>query len=123
VSTAARPVVLLVEDEDQVRHLLITVLRSHGFEVLPAASGEEAVALAQASRIDVLLSDIVLPKMDGFRTAVLVRALAPHAPTVFMSGYVNQASASGVDPEVAAAVLKKPFPMAVLIERIRSVLA
>lgn len=119
---AARQVVLLVEDEDQVRHLLVAVLQSHGFDVLAAASGEEAVSLVQTRHIDVLLSDIVLPRIDGFRTADLVREWAPHAPAVFMSGYVSQASASGVEPEVAASVLRKPFAMAALIERLRQVL-
>ena len=123
MTTSPRPVVLLVEDEPEVRHLLVTVLRSHGFEVVPAASGEEAVTLAASRDIDVLLSDIVLPQMDGFQTAVKVRELAPHAPAVFMSGYVTQAAAAGGARDVSASVLKKPFPMTVLIERIRSVLA
>ena len=123
MTAPARPVVLLVEDEADVRNLLVTVLRSHGFEVLPAASGEEAVALAASSEIDVLLSDIVLPQMDGFQTAIRVREFAPHAPAVFMSGYVTQASATSGARDVAASVLRKPFPMTVLIERIRGVLA
>jgi two-component system cell cycle sensor histidine kinase/response regulator CckA len=120
---APGPVVLLVEDDDQVRQLLVNVLTSHGFEVLPAASGEDAVVVAQARHIDLLLSDIVLPKMDGFQTATCVREWAPHAPALFMSGYVSHASASAAGPDLASTVLRKPFAMTALLDRIREALA
>ncbi len=114
-----RRVVLLVEDDAQVRQLLETALDAHGFAVMSAASGESAVAVADADHVDVLVTDIGLPGIDGFQTADRVRLRAPHVHVVFMSGYVGMASTEAASPAVAASVLKKPFKIDVLMDRIR----
>jgi two-component system cell cycle sensor histidine kinase/response regulator CckA len=123
VAQTPNPVVLLVEDDQQVRTLLVGVLEAHGFTILPTDCGEAAVTVARTRHVDVLLTDVVLPRMDGFQTADRVRAVVPHVQTVFMSGYVHEALASVVGPDVTASVLKKPFTMATLVDRIRRALA
>ena len=84
---AASTTVLVVEDEDVVRRLVRTVLSGAGFEVLVARDGEEAFALAAEHRVDVLLTDLMMPKLGGLEVAERLRATHPDLKVVFMSGY------------------------------------
>ncbi len=86
---AGSETVLLVEDEQSVRSLLALVLRNRGYRVLEASNGAEALPLfeSRAAEIDLVLTDIVMPEMNGLELAERVRASRPETPIVLMSGY------------------------------------
>ena len=116
--------VLLCEDQQEVRSLTHRILVAHGYDVLVAASGEEAVELAQAwpGAIDLLLTDVVMPGMSGPK---LVRQLAPIQPAMkvlYVSGYADEAIVRHRVVEPGMAFLQKPFTSDLLARKIREVL-
>ena len=123
MATTARPVVLLVEDDDPVRELIGRALRANGFEVVAAASGEEALDLEPTRHVDLLLSDVMLPNQNGFEVANQIRSRSPHIPVVFMSGYYDQAVAEAAHLDITSTILQKPFAMADLMAHLRNIYA
>lgn len=115
--------VLLVEDDDPVRELIARALRANGFEVVAAASGEEALDLEDGRHVDLLLSDVMLPNQNGFETAHQIHARSPNIPIVFMSGYYDQAVAEAAHLDISSTILQKPFAMADLLEHLRAAYA
>jgi two-component system cell cycle sensor histidine kinase/response regulator CckA len=96
------PTVLLVDDTDVVRGLMQVVLEREGYDVLVAASPLEALDVAQsAGRIDLVVSDLVMPQMDAFELVDRIRAEHPDVKVLYVSGYAD-VSAEG-------AFLAKPF--------------
>ena len=118
-----RGTILVVEDEELVRSVLVEALENEGYETLTAATGAEALELADlyVGPIDLVLSDVVLPGITG---PVVARALAgtrPEARVLFMSGY-TEAIILDQGVEGSAPFLVKPFSMQQLYERIEEVL-
>ena len=107
----ASAVVLLVEDEAGVRRAASTMLRRSGYEVLEASNGADAIALAVSHRgpIDVLLTDMVMPGMDGAELARRVAAQRPGIGLVLMSGYSEAATLRRWEVPEGAVLLEKPF--------------
>ena len=103
--------VLVVDDEGCVRSLLSLWLRSHGFAVWLAASGQEALDLYRQHRdaIHVVLLDVRMPGMDGPQTLAALRKLNPQVRSCFMSGCLGQYTEEGLRKLEAAAILHKPF--------------
>jgi hypothetical protein len=116
-----RGTVLAVEDEPALRDVLLRILAGAGHEVLIAADGPAALMLAaeHAGRIDVLLTDVVMPHMLGKDLADRFLVLAPGACVLFMSGYARPALASQgtLDPEVT--LVEKPFSKAQLLAAVQ----
>jgi two-component system cell cycle sensor histidine kinase/response regulator CckA len=112
--------ILLVEDEAALRHLAASVLRRAGFEVLEAATGDAAVklGLAQLDRIDLLLSDVVLPGPRGPDVYRRLRERRPDLPVLFMTGYAEWHPQAGEPPELPGPVLPKPFTGSELVARV-----
>jgi PAS domain S-box-containing protein len=112
--------VLLVEDDEQVREVAAEILRLHGYRVLTAATPAEAQRLAAepAERIDVLVTDVVMPDMNGPELAERLRDLRPELQVVYMSGYAERA----LDKLSGAAFLQKPVTPDSLTRMIRSLL-
>ncbi|MGR3467227.1 MAG: ATP-binding protein [Shimia sp.] len=121
--TGERPgVVLLVEDEAPVRAFSARALRLHGYHVLEAETGEEALEVAGAhpGGIDVFVSDVIMPGLDGPAWVEQARAEHPNTSVVFMSGYARDAFKDR-GPEVEnAAFLAKPFSLQDLVTTIKS---
>jgi two-component system cell cycle sensor histidine kinase/response regulator CckA len=84
-----RRTILVAEDEPSVRDLILTTLRRNGFSALSAADGREAMQLIEVAgrRIDLVVSDVVMPGIDGVELAKLARATRPSLPIILMSGY------------------------------------
>lgn len=123
--TTQKPaVILLVEDEPIVREITGKVLESAGYEVLECSGPKEALGLADSypGRIDLLLTDIVMPEMSGIALAEKIRSLQPEISTLFMSGYTSpevfrKCTASSGIP------IQKPFTVSFLLSRIAEALA
>ncbi|HEY1186720.1 MAG TPA: PAS domain S-box protein, partial [Gemmata sp.] len=115
---------LLVEDEDGVRALTRQVLRDCGYTVLDTRDGPEAVRIAREhpGRIDLLVTDVVLPRMGGREVAQLVRERHPGLKVLFVSGYTDDAVVRHGILEAEVAFLQKPFTRASLASKVRAVL-
>lgn len=118
------PIILMAEDEEPVRNFVRLVLEGQGFAVLEAFNGEEALRLASRpdARIDLLLSDLVMPGMGGRELAIKVRTLRPSLRVVYMSGYTDDQVFRQGCMEPYATLLPKPFTAGALLERIRMAL-
>jgi two-component system, cell cycle sensor histidine kinase and response regulator CckA len=116
--------VLLVEDEDGVRELTRNVLAGCGYEVLAAATADEAVELAAGHQgaIDLLLTDVVMPGRGGRSVADRVTELHPRTRVMFMSGYTDDAVVRHGVLREGMNFLQKPFSPLVLAHRVRDVL-
>ncbi|MCI4660749.1 MAG: ATP-binding protein [Neomegalonema sp.] len=121
--------ILLVEDEDPVRQMTAKVLRANGYDVLEAGDGEEALEILQDSNeiVDLMLSDVIMPNIDGPTLARTVRDIRPNLRTVFMSGYPRDAFDSkfgedqlqeGPDQQLTG-FIQKPFKLAELTAVVR----
>jgi CheY-like chemotaxis protein len=124
VKGAGHETILLVEDDEAVRRLTRGILESTGYTVLEAMDGEEALNLAGKHResIDVLLTDMVMPRMSGKKLARLISARHPHVRVLYLSGYTNEAitQLGALDP--GEAFLQKPFTPQLLVNKLREVL-
>ncbi|HTP49761.1 MAG TPA: ATP-binding protein [Anaeromyxobacteraceae bacterium] len=123
-SGRAAETVLVVEDERQVRNLLLSQLSAEGYTVLAAADGREALALAErhGGQIDVLLSDVVMPQMGGPELARVFVERHPETRVVFISGYADEAVARHGELDRAAAFVQKPWQFPELAGVLRRVL-
>ena len=111
--------ILVVDDEGDLRSMLGQFLRREGYRVTEAACGEDALQelSRRGANVQLLITDIVMPGMNGCELAQEVRRTFPHIRRLLMSGYPR-----GV-LEPGAVLLKKPFSLKVLLQRIEEVLA
>jgi two-component system cell cycle sensor histidine kinase/response regulator CckA len=115
--------ILLVEDEDMVRAVAERALTRQGYTVLTAENGEAALELiASSDRPDLLISDVVMPTMDGPTMVARVRRRYPDLPILFMSGYAEEQLRRSIDLDHVA-FLPKPFSVQQLAEAARDALA
>jgi len=122
---AQAEVVLLVEDDANVRKLVEGVLREHGFQVVASENVVEAIALCKErdAAIDLLLTDVVMPDMSGPELAEELAKLRPGLKVVYMSGYADNAVVRHGVLKPGAAFIEKPFVAETLTEKLREVLA
>jgi two-component system cell cycle sensor histidine kinase/response regulator CckA len=113
------PTILLVDDEPIILALVTIALEPEGFSVLPAGSGAEAIAIFHLHRgeIGLLITDMMMPEMDGPTLAARLLAEDPGMPVLFMSGYC-EAVRSGDSEQFE--FLPKPFPLSELVAEVRS---
>lgn len=111
--------ILLVEDETAVRKLASHVLRTGGFEVLEAQDGEEGLALfrSRPHSIDMVVTDVVMPRMNGLAMVEAILSRKPDARILFMSGYSDDPISSLAMPHADCAFLHKPFSVADLLQK------
>lgn len=117
------PTVLVVEDQEQVLRVTERALTRSGFKVLATDSSEEALTLLDAGEaVDVLLSDVVMPKVSGLELARRARELRPDLKIVFMSGYSGGPLIDQLRELGGVTTLEKPFRPSDLVARVRQVL-
>ena len=117
-------IVLLVEDEESLRQLAHRILTGHGYRVHQAGTGPAAVQYAadRAHRVDLLLTDVVMPEMLGTDVADRVHQHRPGVPVLYMSGYARPILASHGADGPGMNILEKPFTEASLLTRIHEAL-
>jgi len=117
--------ILLVEDEPALRRLLARLLNMNGFAVTEAADGIEALQLVsgQDGAPDLLVSDVVMPRMGGLELAVELRLLHPQLPVLFISGYTDNLFLESEELRHGTSFLAKPFPPQALIGKVKEILA
>jgi len=116
--------ILLVEDEDAVRELVARILRKQGYRVLPYSNGSEALEYCRtnAATIDLLLTDVVMPKMSGKELAEEATSVRGDLTTLFMSGYTDELIAQRGVASSGENLITKPFNPEKLLLTVRSLL-
>jgi two-component system cell cycle sensor histidine kinase/response regulator CckA len=120
----AKGVVLLVEDDAEVRQFITMALKQFGYHVLVASEGQDAVNVASgfAGTIDLLITDVVMPKMNGYDVARQLVLGRPGLRVLFLSGY-SEDTYSGQPLDITAKLLPKPFTPADLGSKVREMLS
>ncbi len=113
--------ILFVEDEAAVRGIAARLLRQRGYEVIEAADGEEALELAEqhAGTIDMMISDVIMPGLDGPALLKKARPYLGDAPVLFISGYAESDFSDLLQDEVGVSFLPKPLDIKTLAERVK----
>jgi len=113
--------ILFVEDEDAVRGVAAKLLRARGYEVIEAGSGEEALELAEqhAGQIDLMISDVVMPGMQGPDLLKHAKVYLNGAPVMFISGYAESEFSDLLEGETNVSFLPKPIDIKTLAERVK----
>ncbi|HXQ51240.1 MAG TPA: PAS domain-containing protein [Stellaceae bacterium] len=116
--------VLLVEDEDPVRMFSARALRNKGYKVIEAKSGEDALdkITSGAEAVDLIVTDVVMPRMDGPSLVKEVRALHPDMKVIFISGYTEDAFRKRLGDEGGIHFLPKPFSLKQLAGKVKEVM-
>jgi two-component system, cell cycle sensor histidine kinase and response regulator CckA len=115
--------VLVVEDEDQIRDMVSEYLQQHGYTVLHAGNGREALEISQRYKglIHLLITDVVMPELGGRELAQQLKGLRPRTRVLFTSGYLDHA-VNEKPAEPQSVVLQKPFALNTLANTIREIL-
>jgi PAS domain S-box-containing protein len=121
---AGSETILVVEDDESVRRLASLVLRQSGYSVLTAATGIEALQICEreVGRIDLVVSDIVMPGMDAFEMRERLQEAYPNLRLLLMSGYTEHAVVRTETLETVEAFISKPFTAQELAAKVRAVL-
>jgi CheY-like chemotaxis protein len=116
--------ILLAEDEDQVRRMTRGILEMNGYRVLDATNGQEALSIFRKhnGQIDLVLTDAVMPLMSGRELTETLHTLSPDIKVLFMSGYTNDAIVRHGLLDQTIAFLEKPFTPDALLRKVRDVL-
>ena len=117
--------ILLVEDEEGLRSLNARGLRSRGYTVIEASNGIEALEAMEEKdgAIDLVVSDVVMPEMDGPTLLRRMRAVNPNLKIIFVSGYAEDAFAKSLDENEKFDFLAKPFALSALVAKVKETMA
>lgn len=123
-NTIPTTTVLLVEDEPELRELVVEFLKSQNYRVITAENGEEALDLAQkeAGSIELLLTDAMMPRMSGVMLAEKLGTLRPNTKVIFMSGYTEDCLTDRSSLKGGMAFIQKPFSKGDLLRKVADML-
>ena len=110
--------ILVVDDEPSIRRFAARVLLEEGFDVLEAADGEQALQIVEAGGVSVLVSDVVMPRLNGVQLMERLARSHPQLPVLLMSGYAAR-ELQGMGIAAPCALLTKPFAAERLVEEVR----
>jgi len=113
--------VLVVEDDRLNRNLICKVLRNEGHQVVEASDGAEALELLNAQRFDLLITDFMMPRLNGLKLVEQLHPLQPQLPIIFITGYLSTISGKTILDNVAE-VIPKPFELDVLRSTVQRLL-
>jgi DNA-binding response OmpR family regulator len=111
--------ILIVDDETALRNMLHETLSNYGYRLLQASSAEHALNFLKSNAIDLLISDVAMPEMDGYQLAHKVNELYPHVKVQLVSGYSDKVEGNKV---LHKKILYKPYNTVELLKRIRDIL-
>ena len=123
-SMRGRETILVAEDEAEVRELLSDLLRSQGYRVLAASDGREAVDLfrAESASIDLVILDVVMPKLKGPEVHDFILQMRPEVPVVFSTGYLDQVINADYMNRHGLTLIQKPYTPCTLFNTVRETL-
>lgn len=115
-----RPMVLIVDDQQDLLQMVAFGLANEGFDVVTAPSGNEAISAVKQHKFDVALLDLMMPGMDGVQTLTELKAIDPEVQVVVGTGYASAATASACIRQGAYDYIEKPYhlhDLSMLLER------
>lgn len=114
--------ILVVDDEQALIEITSKILSLHGYNVLTAESGKQALALLEHEAINLMLSDVIMPEMDGYQLATIVQEKYPSVKIQMASGFSGERSVDMADNKLHDNLLNKPLNSQILLQRIRELL-
>jgi len=114
--------ILVVDDEPLMCDIFSEILRDSNYRVLTAGNGKEALELLLVETVDLLLTDIIMPEIDGFELAAKVAECYPHIKVQLMSGFSENGNEQLVSPELLQQLITKPVDLSLLLERVSKLL-
>jgi DNA-binding NtrC family response regulator len=116
--------ILLVEDNADVRDMVGQMLRTRGYNVIPAKDQEQAISICcqRERRIDLMITDVVMPELSGPELASRVRPVRPTMPVLYMSGYTEDKFETYVQNRELVEFIQKPLSLETLATKVREVL-
>jgi DNA-binding NtrC family response regulator len=114
--------VLVVDDDPLVLNVIEAEISFYGYKPIMASNGEDALKMAENEKIDLLVTDIMMPGMNGIDLAKKFAVIKPEAKILFMSGYVCPSIAHQGIPEGEFSFIQKPFAPDTLVKKVRNVL-
>jgi CheY-like chemotaxis protein len=114
--------VLVVEDDHLNRNLICKVLRNEGHQVFEACDGAEALDLLYARHFDLVITDFVMPRLNGLKLVEQLHPLQPRLPIIFITGYLSAISGKAILDDNVAEVIPKPFELDVLRSTVQRLL-
>ena len=114
--------VLVVEDTEELRTLLVTILQYDSYQVESANNGVDALEKLETFLPDLIISDILMPEMDGYELATIVKEKYPEIKIQLVSGYDEKSHANLVDENLKENIIYKPFNSHTLLAKIRKLL-
>ena len=113
--------VLVIEDDRLNRNLICKVLRNEGHRVVEASDGAEGLDLLYAQHFDLVITDFVMPRLNGLKLVEQLHPLQPRLPIIFITGYLSAISGKAILDNVAE-VIPKPFELDVLRSTVQRLL-
>ncbi|MGH7824046.1 MAG: response regulator [Candidatus Binatia bacterium] len=113
--------ILVVEDDIIIRESIREVLRTEGYEVEEASDGAQALGLLKNRRFDLVISDFVMPRMDGLKVVEEVHSTSPQTPVIFLTGHLSRKSAEALLNGMAE-FIQKPVTFELLLSMIQRLL-
>ena len=114
--------ILVVDDELDIREMIEVGLCAVGYKVLLAESGQRAIAVFEAHRVDLLICDIKMPGMNGIETMSRLREFRPALPIIVITGFLAPQTIQECEELGNISILRKPFPFKRLVETVKSTL-
>ena len=114
--------ILVVDDEESIRDLLRLVLTGEGYSVVTANDGEEAIEYLEAQRFDLVITDLVMPGVNGVEVLRAARRIDPNYPVIVITGYPSVETVTELVRLGAGDYLTKPFNIDVVIVTVAKLL-
>jgi CheY-like chemotaxis protein len=115
------PTILVVEDDPRGRYLICEVLRREGYQVEEAGDGTEALEIVRTQRVNLVITDLVMPKLNGFKFLEQLHLINPQMPVIFITGYLSVVAGKKLLQDVAE-IIPKPFEFDALRSAVRRAL-
>ena len=114
--------ILLVDDESILLDLTCELLGSDNFTIFTADSAKKALEILEHETIDLLISDVLMPEMDGYELASIVKEKFPTVKIQLASGFTDQHNRKFFDADLEKELLAKPFSMQILLQRVNELI-
>jgi CheY-like chemotaxis protein len=115
------PKILVVEDDLRGRYLVCEVLRREGYQVAEASDGAEALGIVLTERVNLVITDLVMPKLNGFEFLEQLHSINPQIPVIFITGHLSVVSGQTLLQDVAE-IIRKPFEFEALRSAVKRAL-